>query len=147
MYSWPLNNAGLHCVCLCVSCSVVSDSATPWTLAHQVLLSMKFSRQEYWSGLSFPSLGNLPDSGIKLQPPALQAESLPSEPPGSGSTYMQVFATRMYYPVPQDLWLSKSKDAEPWIQRLNGSHTWIFNCTRASALNYHVVQGSAVYHN
>ena len=38
-------------LCLCVSCSGMSDSATPWTLAHQVLLSMKFSRQEYWTGV------------------------------------------------------------------------------------------------
>ena len=85
-------------LCLCVSCSGMSDSATPWTLAHQVLLSMKFSRQQYWSGLPFPSLGNLPDSGIKLQSPALQADSLPSEPPGSGSTYMQVFCSKYVLP-------------------------------------------------
>ena len=44
------------CVCVCVSCSVVSDSfATPWTVAYQAPLSMEFSRQEYWSGLPFPS--------------------------------------------------------------------------------------------
>ena len=43
---------------------------------------MEFSRQEYWSGSSFPSPGDLPDSGIKPQSPALQANSLPSEPPG-----------------------------------------------------------------
>ena len=45
-------------------------------------LSMKFSRQEYWSGLPFPSPGNLPNPGIKPKSPALQADSLPSEPPG-----------------------------------------------------------------
>ena len=43
---------------------------------------MGFSRQEYWSGLPFPSLGNLPDPEIKPGPPAWQADSLPSEPPG-----------------------------------------------------------------
>ena len=43
---------------------------------------MGFSRQEFWSGLPFPSLGDLPDPGIELQSPALQADSLPSEPPG-----------------------------------------------------------------
>jgi len=42
---------------------------------------MEFSRQEYWSGLPFPSLGDLPDPGIKHRFPALQADSLPSEPP------------------------------------------------------------------
>ena len=45
---------------VCVSCSVVSDSATPWTVVCQAPLSMKFSRQEYWSGLPFPSPGDLP---------------------------------------------------------------------------------------
>jgi len=43
---------------------------------------MEFSREEYWSGLPFPSPGYLPDPGIKLESPALQADSLPSEPPG-----------------------------------------------------------------
>ena len=74
--------------------------ATPWTVAHQAPMSMAFSRQEYWSGLPFPSPGDLPDPGIKQEywsglpfpslgalpdpgiKPALQADSLPSEPPG-----------------------------------------------------------------
>ena len=56
--------------------------ATPWTVAHQAPLSMGFSRQEYWSGLPFPSSRDLPDPGIKPGSPALQADSLPSEPPG-----------------------------------------------------------------
>ena len=56
--------------------------ATPWTGAHQPPLSMEFSRQDYRSGLLFPSAGNLPDPGIKLRSLALQADSLPSEPPG-----------------------------------------------------------------
>ena len=55
---------------------------TPWTVAHQPPLSLRFSRQAYWSGLPFPTLGNLPDSGIEPGSPALQADSLPSEPPG-----------------------------------------------------------------
>ena len=49
----------------------------------QAPLSMGFSRQEYWSGFLVPSPGNLPDPGIKPGSPALQADSLPSEPPGS----------------------------------------------------------------
>ena len=52
---------------------------TPWTVACQVPLSMGFSRQEYWSGLPFPSPGDLPDPGIELRSPALQADSLPIE--------------------------------------------------------------------
>ena len=54
---------------------------TPWTVAHQALPSMGFSRQEYWSGLPFPP-GDLSDPGIKPRSPALQADALSSEPPG-----------------------------------------------------------------
>ena len=57
-----------------VSHSVVSDSATPWSVPNQAPLSMGFPRQEYWSGLPFPSPGDLPDPGIKpasLTSPAL----------------------------------------------------------------------------
>ena len=56
--------------------------ATAWTVARQVPLSMEFSRQEYWSGLPFPSPGDIPDPGIEARSLALQADSLPSEPPG-----------------------------------------------------------------
>ena len=49
---------------------------TPWTVTHQALLSMGFSRQEYWSGLPFPP-PDLPDPGVKPVIPALQADSLP----------------------------------------------------------------------
>ena len=52
---------------------------TPWTEACQASLSMGFSRQEYWSGLPFPSPGDLPDSGIKPGSPALQADYLLTE--------------------------------------------------------------------
>ena len=52
---------------------------TPWTVARQAPLSMVFSRQEYWSGLPFLSPGYLPDPGIELGSPALQADSLLSE--------------------------------------------------------------------
>ena len=54
---------------------------TPWTVAHQAPLSMGFSRQEYWSGLPFPSPGDLPYLGIEPGSLALQADSLPSESP------------------------------------------------------------------
>ena len=55
---------------------------TQWTIALQASLSMEFSRQEYWSGLPFPSPGDLPDPGIESGCLALQADSLPTEPPG-----------------------------------------------------------------
>ena len=56
--------------------------ATPWTVDCLAPLSMGFSRQEYWSGLLFPSPGYLPETGIKPRSPALQVDALPSEPPG-----------------------------------------------------------------
>ena len=57
-------------------CSVASDSLTPWTVAHQASPSMGFSRQEYCSGLLFPSPGDLPDPGIEPRSPTLQVDSL-----------------------------------------------------------------------
>ena len=63
-----------------LSRSVVSDSATPWTVAHQAPLSMGFSRQEYWSWLPCPPPGNLPNPGIEPRSYALQADSLPFQP-------------------------------------------------------------------
>jgi len=60
----------------------VFNSVTPWTVARQAPLSKEFPRQEYWSGLPFPSRGDLPDPGIKPRSPALLANSLPSELPG-----------------------------------------------------------------
>ena len=61
------------------SCPNLCD---PWTVAYQVPPSMGFSRQEYWSGLPFPSPGDLPDPGIEPRSPAFQADALTSEPPG-----------------------------------------------------------------
>ena len=62
--------------------TMLNSLVTPWTIAHQVLPSTGFSRQEHWSGLPFPSPWDLSDSGTELRSPALQAESLPSEPLG-----------------------------------------------------------------
>ena len=68
-------------------CLVVSRLfATPWTVAYQALPSMGFSRQEYWSGLPFPSPGDLPDPGTEPRSPALQADALPSERPGKSKS-------------------------------------------------------------
>ena len=63
-----------------VCCSVAQPCptlATPWTIVSQAPLAMRFRRQEYWSRLSFPPPGDLPDLGIKPVSPALQAGSLP----------------------------------------------------------------------
>ena len=77
LFFFPLNF--LFCIGVSDKHSVLSDSATSWTIAP---LYMECSRQEYWNGLSFPSPGDLSDPGIKPRCPALQADSLPSEPPG-----------------------------------------------------------------
>ena len=64
------------------SLSPVQLFAVPWTVVYQASLSMGFSRQEYWSGLPFPSPGDLPNPGVEPRSPALQADALPSKPPG-----------------------------------------------------------------
>ena len=69
----------------------MSDSANPWTEAYKAPQFMEFPRQEYWSGLLFPSPGDLPDTGVKPWSLALQADALPSEPPGK--PYEILFAT------------------------------------------------------
>ena len=63
--------------------------ATPWTIAYKAPLSMGFSRQGYWSGLPFPSPEDLPDPGIEPGSPTLQADVLPSEPPGKPLEYTE----------------------------------------------------------
>ena len=60
----------------------MSDSFDPMDCSPPAPLSMDFSRQEYWSRVPCPSPGDLPDPGIELRSPTLQAGSLPSEPPG-----------------------------------------------------------------
>ena len=65
-----------------VSCSLAELFATLWTIACQAPLSMGLPSQEYWSRLPFPPPGDLPDAGIEPRSPALQADSLPSKPPG-----------------------------------------------------------------
>ena len=61
--------------------------AIPWTVVHQAPLSMGFPRQEYWSGLPFPSPGDLPNPGIEPGSPELQADSLLSESPEGWSVH------------------------------------------------------------
>ena len=70
---------GLTPLCWCYS--VGSHFAAPWTVACQAPPAMRFPRQEYWSGLPFPSPEDLPNPGIKSGSPALQTDYLPSEPP------------------------------------------------------------------
>ena len=71
---------------VCQPLNRVQLFATPWTVAHQAPLSMGFSRQEHWSGLPFPSPGDLPDPGITPGSPALQVDALLSELLGKPNT-------------------------------------------------------------
>ena len=71
----------------CDSSGLVTKSfptrAIPWAVAHQAPLSMGLTRQQYWSGLPFPSPGDLPNPGTEPRSPALQADSLLTESPGN----------------------------------------------------------------
>ena len=81
------------------SLSCVQLFVTLWTTAYQAPPSMGF-RQEYWSGLPFPSLGDLPDPGIEPSSPKLQADALPSEPPGREFFFFffEIIPTIFYLP-------------------------------------------------
>ena len=73
---------GLEPLCGTQHTQFMSDSATPWAVAHEASMSMGFSGQEYWSRLPFPSPEDLPNSGIKPASPALAGGYLTNEPPG-----------------------------------------------------------------
>ena len=88
--SYQANNINLIMTMESVRCSAVSNFATPWTVAHKAPLYMGFSRQESWNELPFSSSGDLPHTGIKPRSPALQAYSLPSEPPRKPNLIIQV---------------------------------------------------------
>ena len=77
VYKWILNNGDLA-----FNKTLNKTASSPRTVAYQAPPSMGFSRQECWSGLPFPSPGALPDPGIEPGSPTLQADTLPSEPPG-----------------------------------------------------------------
>ena len=100
------------------SLSCVSLFVTPWTVAHQAPLSMGFSRQEYWSRLPFPSLGDLPDLGIEPRSPASEADALTSEPQSLlKCTWNGIIIPNMLYSVYRPIcgywnWLFKSMSQE-----------------------------------
>ena len=75
----------LHCCWLAAKSFIFDSFVISWTVVRQAPLSMEFPRQEYWSGLAFPSPRGLPNTGIKPRSPVLQADSLPSESQGSPS--------------------------------------------------------------
>ena len=91
IYSYITFHISGNIASLMLSCSLLSDSATSWTVAHEAPLFMGYPRQEYWSGLPFPPPGNLPDPGIESVFPALQTDCLPSEPSGKHFTYNELY--------------------------------------------------------
>ena len=88
--------------------------AIPWTVAYQAPPSMEFSRQEYWSGLPFPSPGDLPDPGIEPRSPTLQADALPSELPGKPSGNHSAHENTVDFP--------RSTDGEDHVHRQSRVH-------------------------
>ena len=108
-----LLNLQILAVCVCVSCSVVSDSLRPLDYSLPPgSLSMGFPRQEYWSRLPFPSPGDFPDPGIEPRFPALQADSLPSKPPWV-SCHFQLIQSCGFKCHPC------VADSQPWLFALN----------------------------
>ena len=96
------------------SLSHVCLFATPWTVAYRAPSSTGFSRQEYWSGLPFPSPEDLPNPGIKPGSPALQTDVLLSEPPGKPMkllSHVQLFATpwTVAYQAPPSMGFSRQE--------------------------------------
>ena len=86
-----------------MSCSVISNSVIPRIVTCQIPLSMEFSRQEYWRGLPFPSPGDLPRPEVESKTPALQEDSLPSEPPGKPQYFIGTNKTVVYNESALDL--------------------------------------------
>ena len=84
--------------------SVVSDSATPWTVAYEVPLPMEFSRQDYWSGLPFPSPGDLPYPGIEPRSPALQADNFSIWATGEALTSPKYFINISLFDSQRNEW-------------------------------------------
>ena len=105
--------------------SAMSDSATPWAVAHQAPLSMGFPRQGYCSGLPFPTPGDLPDPGIEPESPPLQVDSSPLRQQGSPRTVLSAvlklgpfFPHRHQQGIFTDVWgrfpLSQLGDGVRW---------------------------------
>ena len=108
------------------SCSVVSDSATPRTAACQAPLSMEFPRQEYWSGLSFPSPGDLPDPGIEPRSLALAGRFFTAEPPEElkGKADRIPNCTYFVYELCKNVLKEQNNNAECWQSILVSGGTW-----------------------
>ena len=96
---------GKRHICVCCCCCA---QTCPWTAARQAPPWVGFSKQEYWSGLPCPPPGNLPNPGIEPRSPTLQADSLPSEPPGKPAINIQntiYYNLHTYIYVVVDQWI------------------------------------------
>ena len=118
--------------------------AIPWTVAHQAPTSMGFSRQEYWSGLPFPSPGDLPKPGIEPRSPTLQADALTSEPPGKPIVTTRGEASYYHFLLSdQKLWKRTGWWGAVWVMgvreawRQKEEQGW--NCYNSRALPYRVI--------
>ena len=122
---------------------------TPWTIADQAPLSMGFPMQEYWSGLSFPSLGDLPSPGIELASPVLQMGSLSLEPSGKASLHgrcvfnslgnCQQFskvAVPFYFPI-SNLWEFSCSTSLPTVDTCNYCHSGVYEMVFTVAIVLH----------
>ena len=134
------------------SLSHVQLFVTPWTVAYQAPLYMRFSRREDWSGLPFPSPGDLPNPGIEPGSPALEADALPSEPPGKspGSFQMnQLFASGRwpkYWSF--SLSISPSKEHPDLISfRMDWLDLLALQGTLKSLLQHHSSKASILLHS
>ena len=96
--------------------------AIPWTVAYKAPLSMKSSRQEYWSGLPFPSPGDLPDPGIKPWSPASQADSLPFELQGSPQSERSWFPWRLS--GKETVCQCRRYGFYPWVRKIFWRRKW-----------------------
>ena len=97
IHTWVLGAKWCMLLLLVSHFSCVQLCVTPWTIAHQAPLSMRFPRQEYWSGLPFPSPGDLLNPGIKPVSPAWQAEPLPLNHQGSPSNIYVASIMQMFF--------------------------------------------------
>ena len=127
--------------------SRVQFSVIPWTVAWQANLSMGFSRQEYWSGLSLPSPGDHPHLGIELGSPALRANFFPSEPPGKpyqGTCSWYVCLILSALPRKSRMVHSGAGPSEfqalhsPWQERRLEGHTTALKCLHSKNYTCHL---------
>ena len=120
-------------VCMCTQlCLTLWD---PWTVAHQAPLPMEFSRQEYWSGLPFPTPGYLPNPGIEPASPALAGRFFTTVPPGKP---VILVLTTFHKLNIQPILLASSNRAHQTrgfssivrsLTPLSAFHQWIFQVT------------------